>query len=259
MDTSGSPGTHKNQRNVLVAPHLIGISQSGRELIKIMAKHKVKTSVKMSFKNVTLDKHALIELCKIVMKAANDDPSHTKGFEIEGKSELVKADSLESLENARFPRDLHSITLWAHSWANGNEIRLSTMDLDSGFMSFSEVAISSRDVDWVAARKEELEQFVSDHKNYHWIFQNWFSIIVQVILLSTLIGYLIRDNQLNVLIAMFSGYAYFYITRRTFPTIVLDTGRPSGLKTFRKFLAVIIPLLLIGLLVNLIWNLISSG
>ena len=72
-------------------------------------------------------------------------------------------------------------------------------------------------------------------------------------------GYLLRNSELGIFIALLVGYAYIPIVRKIFPVVVLETGRPSTLKTIRKFLAFLIPAIFVGLLVTLLSKLIPIG
>jgi len=180
-------------------------------------------------------------------------------FEIEGKSEVVTTNSIQSFENARLPRDLRKIYLSAGLYQSDDKINVYISEIDSGFFTYSNIEVSGQDTDWVSGRIKELEDFIFDHKNFHWLFQNWGWIIFQIIILSTLLGYLLRDNKLGILIAVLTGYAYFFIVRKIFPTVVLDTGRPSTLKTTRKILIWLIPAIFVSLLVHLLDRLIPIG
>lgn len=227
-----------------------------------MAARSPVTTLRVSFRPITLDRGALIDLCKIVEKAALDCPQGTYRsirFAIEGKSEVVTVNSLQAIENVRFPRDLRSIRLRAESDHYNREIDVHIHDIDSATASFSSVEVSGQDADWVSARARELEDFILDHKNFHWVFRNIGFVIFQALVLFALIGYLLRDNALLILLALLAGYAYVFIVRKIFPIVVLETGRPSTLKTIRKFLAFIILGIFLGLIVTLLSKLIPIG
>ena len=123
-------------------------------------------------------------------------------------------------------------------------------------MTYSNIEISGKDIDWVSARVKELEVFISDHRNFHWIFQSWILVGIQAIILGTLVAYSMWDAVWSIPTAIFVSYFYIPIVRKIFPSVVLDTKRQSALKTIRKFLIYIIPLIFIGLLVNLLSRLI---
>jgi hypothetical protein len=236
-------------------------SSNGKERIMTTQRHT--TTLRVPLRPITLDKSDLIDLCKLVEKAVPDSSRASMHewihFQIEGKSEVLTTDSVQSLENARLPRDLRTISLRAQSYPSNREIKIHIWDIDSAAVSFSEVEISGQDADWVSARAKELEDFIFDHKNFHWAFRNIGFVIFQAIALSTLLGYLLRDNTLGIPTALIVGYAYIFIIRKIFPIVVLDTGRPSTLKTIRKFLAFLIPAIFVGLLVTLISKLIPIG
>ena len=232
------------------------------EEVKIMMTRQPVTTLRVPLRPITLDKSDLIKLCKIVEKAALNCPRGTMRsihFQIEGKSEVVTASSIQPLENARLPRDLQNISLRAQSYHDDREINIYIHDIDSAIVSFSNVEISGQDVDWVSARAKELEDFILDHKNFHWWFRNIGLVIFQAIVLSILMGYLLRNSELGIFIALLVGYAYIPIVRKIFPVVVLETGRPSTLKTIRKFLAFLIPAIFVGLLVTLLSKLIPIG
>lgn len=215
------------------------------------------TKLKVDLKPISLDKSNLEKLCNIVLKAADEDSRSTYvRFEIEGKSETVEANSIDSLVNATLPRDVKEIKLYA-SGKNGKDINIYISDIGDAFGIFSNITISGKDTDWVSARTRELEDFIADHKNFHWIFQNWVSVIIQALALAGLIAYTMGDNKWGVMIGMFSSYAYILLVRKIFPLVMLDTGRPSNLKTVRKVLVYIIPAIFVGLIVTLITQLIQ--
>jgi len=214
------------------------------------------TKLKVDLQPISLDKSGLEQLCKIVLKAAEQDPSAYVTFEIEGKSEIVEAKSIESLINARLPRDLTEITLRASSDKNSRTINVNIANIGDSFMSWSNIEISGKDIDWVSARVKELEDFISDHRNFHWIFQSWISVGIQAIILGTLVAYSLWDAWWSILTAWFVSIFYVLSVRKIFPSVVLDTKRQSTLKTVRKVLIYVIPLIFIGLLVNLLSRLI---
>src|SRR4030042_7054956 len=207
-------------------------SSNGKE--RIMTTQPPVTTLKVSLQPITLNKNDLIDLCKIVAKAA---PKGSIDFVIKGKSEIVTADSIQSFGNARLPRDLEEIRLFARSYRGENKIRIYIADIGSALSSYSDIEVSGQNTDWVSARVKELEDFILDHKNFHWAFRNPGLVIFQGIVLFALLAYLLRDVELGIVIAFLAGYAYFPIVRKIFPVVVLDTGRPSTLKTIRKFLA----------------------
>lgn len=214
------------------------------------------TKLKVDLQPISLDKSGLEQLCEIVLKAAEQDPSAGVTFEIEGKSEIVEAKSIESLINARLPRDLNEIILIVSSDKNSRTINLYISDIGSSFGTFSNIEISGKDIDWVSARVKELEDFISDHRNFHWIFQNWISVGIQAVILGMLIAYSLWDAWWSISTAFLISYFYIGIVRKIFPSVILDTKRQSALKTFRKILIYVIPLIFVGLLVNLLSRLI---
>lgn len=214
------------------------------------------TTLKVDLHPISIDESGLKQLYDIVLKAAEQDPSAYVKFEIEGKTEVVEGESIESLVSARLPRDLSEITLRASSDKNSRTINLYISDIGSGFMTYSNIEISGKDIDWVSARVKELEGFISDHRNFHWIFQNWISVGIQAVILGMLIAYSLWGAWWSILTAFLISYFYIPIVRKIFPAVVLDTKRQSGLKTVRKILVYVIPLTVVGLLLNLLSRLI---
>jgi hypothetical protein len=221
------------------------------------------TTLRVPMRPITLDKSGLVDLCKLVEKAAPDSSSASIygsiPFKIEGKSEVIKVNSAQALENMRLPRDLRSIYLHAQSYQYNKEIEVHIWDIDSTSASFSEIEVSGQDADWVSARARELEDFISDHRNFYWVFRNIGFVIFQAIALTALMVYLLRDNILGVILAFAVGYAYIFIIRKIYPIVVLETGRPSALKMVRQSLAVLIPAIFVSLIVTLISKLIPIG
>ena len=221
-----------------------------------MRKEQAVTKLRVDLKPISLDKAGLEQLCKIVLKAAEQDPSAYVTFEIEGKSEIVEAQSTKSLINARLPRDLTEITLRVSSSKNSRTINVYIPDIGDAFSGWSNIEISGKDVDWVSARVKELEDFISDHKNFHWIFQSWILVGIQAIIIGTLVAYNLWDAVWSIPTAIILSLVYIPIVRKIFPLVVLETKQQSALKTVRKILIFAIPLIFIGLLVNLFSRLI---
>lgn len=208
------------------------------------------TNIKIKLKTISLDRTSLLTLGRIVLKAVEDETPLWIRLNIAGKSEEIAAESVESFANVRLPNELGSIYFMARS-LNNREIEFHVFDIGT-IISFHSVEVSGRNVDWVSARVRELENFISDHRNFHWVFQNWWSLLVQ----ATLMGWIISLNLMNqfwgVPLAIVIVAIYISVVRVIFPFVVLDSERPSTLKTIRHILTIGIPALFIGLLANLL-------
>jgi len=167
----------------------------------------------------------------------------------------VQANSINSLINATLPRDLDKISFSA-SGKNGKEINIFIADIGDPTSSFSNITVSGKNIDWVSARVKELETFIDDQKNFHWIFRSWIPVIIQVLALATLIAYVMRDNDSNIVVGILSSFTYVFLVRKIFPLVTLETGRSSNWETVRKVLIFVIPVIFLGLIATLISRLV---
>lgn len=209
--------------------------------------NKVRVRMKVDLQPLSLDKSYLRQLGEIVLKSNGN----VIILRIEGKSENIVAESIESLVNARLPKEPRCISLDVWSTLNCNQIIFGISDIGS-IMTFCTIEVSRRDVNRVSARVKELENFITHHKNFHWIFQNWWSLLFQAIILGWFILFNLKDQIWGFPIAITIVCVYVPLVRTIFPFIVLDSERKSAITILRKFLIWAIPLILVGLLVNLL-------
>ena len=222
-----------------------------------------KTTVTLSAKSMTLKKADLVELCEILEKAIEDDHQGYLDFTLSAKRGSISSESIEGLRNARLPEEVNHVRLVAESNKEHRRIRL----VSSNIMPFSEVNITSTDADWVAARSKEIEEFISDHHNIHWIFNRMPLPVLQGVLLVGLLVYTLytyakplwsNDGFVAAAIfcSIFSVPGYISGISKLFPFTFIDTGRPSTIATFRTVIKYAAPLIIVTVIVSLIVQLI---
>ena len=215
------------------------------------------TKLKVPLRAITLSRDSLRKLLEIVSKAKEDDPDADVKFEFEGKDETVAAESIDPIVNSRLPKDLKGLVLEAYSGENRKKISFRVRGIGDTETT-STIEVEAQDIDWVNARMRELENFMSDHGNFHWIFQKAGLILIQAVALGTVIALSLRAYDWGSVVGMFSGFLYLLTIRRLFPVIVLDTERQSSIKTIRKVFVGIITGVFIALIVNLVVRLILN-
>ena len=211
------------------------------------------TNIKIKLKTISLNRTSLQELGRIVLKAVEDEPRLWIRLNIAGRSEEIAAESVGSFANVRLPNELGSIYFMARS-LNDREITFHVFDIGS-IISFHSIEVSGRNVDWVSARVKELENFISDHRNFYWVFQNWWSLLVQAILMGWIISFNLINQFWGVPLAIAIVAIYISVVRVIFPVVALDSERPSASKAIRQILVVGIPVVFFGLLANLLTRL----
>jgi len=218
-----------------------------------------KTTATLPAKSMTLKKADLVELCEILEKAIENDTQGYLDFTLSAKRESISSESIEGLRNARLPEEVNHVSLVAASYKKDRKIRL----VSYNDMSYTEVNITSADADWVAARSKEIEKFISDHHNFHWIFNRFWLPALQGVLLVGLLMYTVyiytkplwSNAGFMVAVALcsvFSVQAYIWGISKLFPFTFIDTGRPSTIATFRTGIKYAVPIVILGLIVQLI-------
>jgi len=202
----------------------------------------------------------LVKLCEILEKAIEDAPQGHLDFTLSGKSESMSFKSIEDLRNARLPEEVREIRLIANDWKRDRAIRLY---LENGLSSYNSIEITDWDADWVAARSKEIEDFMSDHHNFHWIVNgNWLPMLEGVffagLVMYTVAIYakLLWDNTAFIAAVIFSAAflapAYMLGIGKLFPFTFIDTGRSSIMTTFRTAIKWAVPIIIVSLIVQLI-------
>ena len=224
-----------------------------------------KTEITLPPRSLTLSRNALKRLCEIVSKAAEGDTDADSAFILSAKGASVSAQSVEGLMNTKWPKDIGKVRLLASSHKNNKWV---AVNFDNSHPNYNRVTVSGFDSEWVASRAAEIEAFVSVHHNFHWIFHGK--------LLTSLLGLLLvglpifraakaiadewslASSELALLtfIATSCGWlillAYIFYIGRVFPFVYIDSERSSHLVRIRKVLMVAIPLIIVGLIVELV-------
>lgn len=217
----------------------------------------------VSLKSVTLKKGDVIELCGIVEKATEGDPSADVSLRLSGKDKSVKAKSSTNLLSASWPREVEKGYFVARSYKTHKEIQIDFHNQPLFFLGNIEITAMSRD--WVASRKEEIEEFIADHRNHHWMVQHIAFAALQGGLLWGLLAYrlmrLIPGEGLRVLVITgVFGLVVLYMwgMGKLFPFVFIDTGRASTLAGFRKVVKYAVPLIILGVVIEFVIRLLFS-
>jgi len=219
------------------------------------------TTLRLRLPSMTLTKNDIRELCKIVVKAANDTESSVVRLIISGNKEAVRTNSIDKLTSAKWPQEIDAASLEA--FESQKFIRLL---MSSHSMGANEAVISGRDSEWVTTRVKEIEDFISEHKNRHWVFFNVPLLCLISIVLGAMIGVGIALGlHLSFENGIFPGMIGFMASTVTmsqlhevYPYILVEGGRSSTKSKLRKSLNWAIPSLLFAIVFNLIWQLVTQ-
>jgi len=214
------------------------------------------TTVTLPAKSMTLKQDDLVKLCEILEKAIEDNPQGHLHCTLSGKTESMFSESIEDLRNARLPEEVNQVRLVAESYDEDRTIRL----VSDNKVPYTKVEITGTDADWVAARSKEIEEFISDHHNIHWIFNRIWLPALQGVLLVGLLMYTCTEplwhNPAFPIVSILWGVilvlVYIWGISKLFPFTFIDTGHPSTIATFRTVIKYAGPVIIAGLLVPLI-------
>lgn len=224
-----------------------------------------KTEITLPPRSLTLSRNALKRLCEIVSKATEGDSDADLAFILSAKGTSVSVQSVGDLMDTKWPKDVEKVRLLANSRQNNRWI---TVHFDNSHPNYNKITVSSLDNDWVISRIEEFEAFIAVHRNIHWLFNGKLLTSLHGVLLVGLPlfraakviadGWSLASSELVLLtfIATSCGWlillAYVSYIGRVFPFVYVDSERSSHLVRIRKVLMVAIPLIIAGLIVELI-------
>lgn len=215
------------------------------------------TTLRLRLPSLTLNKHDIGILCNIVAKAAKDTEKSITRFIVSRNGESVSTYSIEKLVNAKWPQEIHMVSLEAFD--SEHFIRVL---INSHSVGANEVVVSSRDSDWVTMRVKEIEDFITEHKNWHWVLFNVPLVFSISMVLGAMIGAGIGIGfelsfEYSLIAGMFGFAAFAYAIRgilEVYSFILVEGGRSSTKSKLRKFLNWGIPTLVAGIVINLIWQ-----
>lgn len=217
------------------------------------------TSLRIKAPSMTLNKHDIGDLGKIVSKATEGSHSSLSKFLVVGSKESVKTENIEKLVNAKWPQNVDTVDL--ATYGDDKYIRAT---LEAAVTGVNRIEISGSDSDWVTLRVKEVEDFVAGHRNWHWILHNVTSIFLLSLLLAALLA-LAATLTFNLsfeqilTVGVFSWVGIIMCARgllRIFPFILVETGRSSVYSKTRKFLNWFVPTLVAGVVIEIIVQLI---
>lgn len=217
----------------------------------------------VSLKSVTLKKDDVIELCSIVEKATEGAPAAHVSLRLSGKNKSVRSESSTNLLNASWPREVEAGYFVAESYKTDRKIEIDFHN--HPFFAFGSIEITATSRDWVASRKEEIEEFIADHRNHHWMFRHIAFPALQGGLLWGLPAYrlmrLIPEESLRGLViygVLGLVVLYMWGMGKLFPFVFIDTERASTLAGFRKVVKYAVPLIILGVVIEFVIRLVFS-
>jgi len=229
-----------------------------------------KTEQTISPKSLTLSRNALKRLGEIVSKAAEGDPEADSVFILSAKQDSVSAHSIEDLLNMKWPKDIEKVRLLTTSHKNNKWVAI---NFDNSRPRYNKITVGGFDSKWVASIVREIDALISAHRNIHWIFHGKLLTSLHGLLLIGLP--LLRASKaitdtwslttfelvLLTFIMTSCGWlillAYVLYIGRAFPFAYILSERSSYMVRIRKVLIVAIPIIIVGLLVELIvWPLV---
>lgn len=226
-----------------------------------MEKEIDETTLRLRLPSMTLSKSDIRELCNIVVKAANDAKSSVVRLIVSKNRESVSTSSVDKFISAGWPQDIDVVSLEASD--NERFIRLL---MSSHSMGTNEAVISSIDSEWVTTRVKEIEDFISEHHNRHWVFFDAPLLIFTSLALGAMIGAGIALGlDLSFEGSIFPGAIGLIVSvyvmtelHKVYPYILVEGGRSSAKSKLRKFLNWVIPGLVLGIVINLIWQVVAQ-
>ena len=224
-----------------------------------------KTEITLSTRSFTLRRGALKRLCEIVSKPMEGDPDADSAFILSAKQASVSAHSVEDLMNTKWPKDIEKVRLLASSHKNNKWV---AVNLNNSRPKYNRITVSGFDSDLVTSTAGEIEAFISVHRNVHWIFHGKLLTSLHGILLvglplfraakAIVDRWSLTSSEMVLLtfIVTSCGWlillAYVFYIGRVFPFVYVESERSSHLVRIRKVLMVAIPLIIVGLIVELV-------
>ena len=217
----------------------------------------------ISPRTITLDKKAVLELCRLILRAAEGDEKAARiYFRISGGEAAILASTIENLAKPRWPSQITEVLLSVDSYNKSRSIRFHLAP------SVNQMVISAVDSDWANQMAADAEAFFSRHRNNHWIYQTLPLAVIQasvlLLLLLEAINNFVRPNldpdfarlasALLLLSSISLVLAYVWVVRRLFPLVIIDGGRSNNVTVIRKVLSWTIPVLIAALLVGYLWG-----
>lgn len=216
----------------------------------------------MPSKSIALKKDDVGKLCDIVEKTTEGDPHGFLTLILSGRDKSVTSQSSEGLLTASWPREVDKVSLEAWSPKNDRQIDI---HFHNGIVPYNSIEITATDRDWVASRTKEVEEFIADHRNNHWMFNYIALPALQGSLLVGLPAYrllkLTSGSKLGPLVivcAVILFEVYVWGMGKLFPFAFIDTERPSILAGLRKVVKYAVPLVIVGLIIEFMIRLLFS-
>lgn len=216
------------------------------------------TRIKVKPKTMDLNRDDVQELCSIVNKVIGEHSKERISLRMSGGNEDITSNDIDDFIRARWPANVDEINLSARCHETGREIEFW---FDNDLFGVQRIYVSGSEPDWVSARTKEIEDFIKDHRNCHWIFAIPFFVVFclsALVLLMFAISEWVGVDRGDVvgLSAAIGGALFLALSplARVFPFINVETNRASGRKSLRKFLKWLIPSLFIALIAGVILN-----
>lgn len=232
------------------------------EQVRPLEMHK--TEITLPPRSLTLNRNALKRLCEIISKATEGDPDADLVFILSAKGASVSSQSVEDLMSTKWPKDIEKIRLLASSHKNNKWV---AVNFDNSRPNYNKITVSGFDSDWVASIAGEIDAFISVHRNIHWIFNGKLLPSLHGLLLIGLPlfrgakaitdEWSLTSSEMVWLTFVVTScgwlilLAYVLYVGRVFPFVYIDSERSSHLVRIKKVLTVAIPLIIIGLILEL--------
>ena len=119
---------------------------------------------RISVPSLTLNKDDFNDLKLIIEKTGQ-----TPAFELETEKESLAFVDTQSLGNQKWPSNIERFTFQTEYY----KPRIKGYIVNPDANNRSEITLEGYDRDWVSARTDELNRFLYEHRNFHYIFHTF--------------------------------------------------------------------------------------
>ncbi|MEK6706230.1 MAG: hypothetical protein AABZ06_10615 [Bdellovibrionota bacterium] len=198
------------------------------------------SSLRIRVPAIRLDKSNIRDLWKIIETVGDNRTSTGVFLRVSGNKEHVTTRSIDKLISSRWPKDVNHIELSAE-----NETRAISVELENHPEGTNRIEIYGQDPDWVSARTKEIDEFISSHKSWYWVFHDVTTVMIGSVGFGVLVGFgaqirfhLPFDGWLPYGMGAMVGGVLFcgYVARPLYPFIDIDSGNQSIKRRMRFWL-----------------------
>ena len=207
---------------------------------------------RISVPSLTLNKDDFNDLKLIIEKTGQ-----TPAFELETEKESLAFVDTQSLGNQKWPSNIERFTFQTEYY----KPRIKGYIVSPDANNRSEITLEGYDRDWVSARTDELNRFLYEHRNFHYIFHTFKYAFSQAFILAGLLIYWLityggqRDWGAYTAIPAIASYCFVFflytsLLPKCFPYLVLQPEFPTFHSRLRNALKFFIPAVFVGLVVQ---------